>query len=651
MPPNSVRDVAVPLRGFARKGRGDDLKASLDITAEMTAAFEQALQLPYPYKKLDIIAAPQWPSGATELAAAITYRESRLLIDENSGPAAYRSMLGIHSHEIAHMWFGDLVTPPWWDDLWLKEAFATWGTPMVLSQLEPNAGHEIDGTVRAIGAMGLDSLASTRAVREDIDRNEDIRNAYDGITYSKGMAVISMADAYFGADVFRPALGKYLKTFEDGEADSPDFYTVIGEATGEPAMTDVFRSFVEQKGVPLLSMSAAGDNNLTFSQNRYRPLGSAIEDGNRWVIPICVKLGQPDGGSERVCDIMRDKTMDIKAGASATYIMPNADGAGYYRWTLPADAWADLIENFDQLTPSEALSAVDSAAAAFRAGEGDASTLLALMTAAAEHSDRRVVVAPMAVLRSFQRIVDADQQAALNRFSAGLYRPVYTRLQGASSADDRILRSNIERFLAFTARDRTVRSKLRADANAFLARGGASEENPLSTDRYSAAFTVGVQDGGNPFFDKLLAAYTEIDDPVFAGVVPGALSATQDKDRAAQLRDIALSGELGPRETYALIQGQMGSGATRAATWAWLNENYAEFVAQIPAQWPRRTPGLARGFCNAESIDALQDLFARVGDLAPGYERALAQTSESIALCAALKTEQKANLSAALKAL
>lgn len=648
IPVNAVRDVPVPLRGFARKGRGADLKASLDVTADMVAAFEEAVKLPYPYKKLDIIAAPQWPSGATELAGAITYRESRLLIDENSGPAAYRAMLSIHSHEIAHMWFGNLVTPPWWDDLWLKEAFATWGTPLVLSQLRPDGGHETDGTVRAIGAMGLDSLASTRAVREPIDRNEDIRNAYDGITYSKGMAVISMADAYFGADVFRPALGKYLKAFEDTEADSPDFYKAIGEATQTPELTEVFASFIEQKGVPLLSVSNT-DEGISLSQSRYRPLGSAIESGTDWTIPICVKLGRANGKSERTCQIMRGDKMTLRLEGAATYIMPNAEGAGYYRWNLPADDWARLIENFDDLTPSEGLSAVDSADAAFRAGEGDAATLLSVLKAASRHSDRRVAVAPMAVLRSFGRIIDGDMREDLNAFSSALYEPAYDQLATATSDDDAVLKTTIERFLALTARDPAVRAQLRKDAESYLGLNGARKPGALSSDRYGAAFVVGVQDGGKPFFDKVLSAYSEIDDPVFAGVAPGALGATRDADLAARVRQLALAGTLGPRETYGLIQGQMGAAATRDVTWDWVTENYAEFVSKIPAQWPRRTPGLASSFCEESGLREVEALFARVGQLAPGHERALAQTVETIGLCAALKTAQQADLAAALK--
>ena len=649
MPANSVRDVPVPLRGFARKGRGDDLKASLDITTEMVAAFEEAVKLPYPYKKLDLIAAPQWPSGATELAGAITYRESRLLIDDNSGPAAYRAMLSIHSHEIAHMWFGNLVTPPWWDDLWLKEAFATWGTPLALMALEPDGGHEIDATVRAIGAMGLDSLASTRAVREPIDRNEDIRNAYDGITYSKGMAVIWMADQYFGEDVFRPALGQYLKAFEDTEADSPDFYEAIGDATQTPALTEVFRSFVEQKGVPLLSISVNNDGALSLAQSRYAPLGSTIQSGTSWSIPICVKLGQADGGRKRVCDIMRDSTMTLPVDEGATYIIPNADGAGYYRWNLAEENWADLIENFDQLTPSEGLSAVDSAAAAFRNGQGSAATLLAVLEAASQHEDRRVAVSPMAVLRSFGRLLDEEQRGPLNAFSRSLYAPTYASLTGVLNDDDIVLRGSIESFLALTARDPDVRASLLSDAKTFLGFDGAREPGALTTDRYGAALTVAVQDGGAPLFNKILSAYAEIDDPVFAGIVPNALAATRDEALSGRVLALALSGELGPRETYALVQGQMGSGLTRDVTWNWVKENYAEFVSKIPAQWPRRTPGLAGSFCDASGIEELKALFAEVGDLAPGHERALAQTQENIALCVGLKDAQQADLAAALE--
>ena len=654
IPANAIRDTPLPLRGFARKGRGEDLTQALDITAEMLRVFEEAVALPYPYQKLDIVAAPQWPSGATELAGAITYRESRILLDENSGPAAYRSMLGIHSHEIAHMWFGNLVTPPWWDDLWLKEAFATWGTPLALSALEPDNGHEIDATSRAIGTMGLDSLVSTRAVREPIGRNEDIRNAYDGITYSKGMAVIAMADTYFGADVFRPALGQYLEKFVDSDADSPDFYAVIGEVTNEPAMTEVFRSFIEQKGVPLVSVEAsgtAGAQSITLGQSRYRPLGSKIDAGTRWAVPVCVKIGRAGQASERVCDIMRGENMTIDLDGDHTFIMPNAEGAGYYRWNLPPDGWSDLIDHFEVLTEREALSAIDSVVAAFEAGEGDAASMLAILEAAAKHDRWQVAVAPMTALERYARLIEqADGGSAYREFAGALYKDRFNSLANASDDEDLVVRARIERFLAIVAEDKSVRAGLLSDARRFIGYDGDPEADALATDRYASALTVGVQDGGEAFFDKLLSAYSEIDDPVFAGVVPTALAATRDQALGERVRALALTGELGPRETYALVQGQMGSSETRAETWGWLKQNYAEFVSKIPAQWPRRTPGLAGGFCDGSGVGEVQALFEQVGGSAPGHERALAQTVERIELCEALTAQGFDQIRQALEA-
>ncbi|MEL7453284.1 MAG: M1 family aminopeptidase, partial [Pseudomonadota bacterium] len=647
IPPNRIRQTPLPLRGFARRGRGDDLRAALDTTADLVSIFETEIGQPYPYAKLDIVAAPQWPSGATELAGAITYRESRILLDENSGPAAYRSMLGIHTHELAHMWFGNLVTPPWWDDLWLKEAFATWGTPLALKAFEPEAGHDIDAVVRAIGAMRLDSLAATRAVREDIGRNADIRNAYDAITYSKGMAVIAMADAYFGAETFRPALGRYIAKFADSAADSPDFYEVIGEVTGEPAMASVFQSFVEQKGVPLVTadVSCQGeeggyDVSVMLKQSRYRPLGSSIAADTTWTIPVCVGFGQiGENGPERICKIIDTERAELLFGEQAScpsYVMPNAEGAGYFRWSLEAEDWSDLVEQFASLSSPEALSAVDSAVAAFEAGAGDVASMLAIFKAAASHPDRRVATAPIAAVTR-QVALLGDRVDVGRAFAGQLYRGRYESLKDPQSPPNRVLKAQLENFLANVALDNDVRADLASDAAAFIGFEQPRINNALSSDRYVAALTVAVQDLGHPFFDALMQATQTIDDPRFEAARAIALGRVEDPELVDRVRRLALEGELGSRETYDLLVGQMAGAETRDETWAWIQANYTELIDQVPRQWRRRTPSLAARFCDRTSAENLEAFFDKVGELAPGHERALAQTEEAITLCSALR--------------
>ncbi|MEO0882267.1 MAG: M1 family metallopeptidase [Pseudomonadota bacterium] len=657
IPPNMIRETPIPLRGFARRGRGEDLRLALDTTTELVEIFETALNQPYPYKKLDIVAAPAWPSGATELAGAITYRESRILLDANSGPAAYRAMLQIHTHELAHMWFGNLVTPPWWDDLWLKEAFATWGTPLSLSEFEPDGGHEVDATVRAIAAMDLDSLVTTRAVREDILRNRNIRNAYDAITYSKGMAVIAMADTYFGADVFRPALGRYIAEFADAQADSPDFYDVIGRVTGEPAMTEVFESFVEQQGVPLLKSNPVCTRQrkgINVVQSRYAPLGSRIDrTATLWKIPVCVSYGFEDGERGRRCTILEGQEeifIDFDEASCPAFIIPNADGAGYYRWSLPPGGWSDLTENFHRLNTSEALSAMDSSVAAFKAGEGDFESLMTVMEAAASHKDRRVAIAPMATLEYLANLLEGtDGITALRAFSASLYRQYFDQIKVSDNMDDAVLAAQLESFLALTARDAEIRRELAEDAARFIGLSGSRDPTALTSDRYRSALVVGVQDLGAVFFNALIDIGDTIDDPRFDAARAIALSSTLQSDLSEHVLDLALQGALGPRETDDLIRGQMSNRATRDATWQWLKANYAELVRQLPSQWRRRTPNYARPFCDVEKADELRIFFEDVGDLAPGHERALLQTSEAIELCAALKAERVQELIEALQ--
>ncbi len=158
LPENRIRSFEVPLAGYARAGKGAELDYVLSITPEMMQIFEEMLAQPYPYEKLDLIAAPQWPSGATELAGAITYRESRILRSADAGPVFVRALKALHVHELAHMWFGNLVTPPWWDDLWLKEAFAVWSETAVLAIMEPDGNHDVVSVADGISAMALDSL-------------------------------------------------------------------------------------------------------------------------------------------------------------------------------------------------------------------------------------------------------------------------------------------------------------------------------------------------------------------------------------------------------------------------------------------------------------------------------------------------------------
>nr|WP_010133326.1 M1 family metallopeptidase [Microbulbifer agarilyticus] len=653
IPANQYRKEPLPLRGFARKGRGKDLQYVLDITPQMLRVFEEQIRRPYPFRKLDIIAAPQWPSGATELSAAITYREQRILVEgDEPAPGQRLALLGIHAHEIAHMWFGNLVTPPWWDDLWLKEGFATWGTPLALTIMEPDGGHDLNAAARAISAMQLDSLASTRAIREPITDNNNIRNAYDAITYLKSLGVIHMVDEYFGADTFRPALGRYVEKFADGVADSPDFYRVIGDETGSPQLTETFRTFVEQKGVPLLSLTVdcntEGNAQVHITQERYKPLGSPIADtGVQWSIPFCMR------GSTGVaqCEFLTEskQTLALSGGVCPKWVMPNANGSGYYRFNMDEPQWQALLAAFDALNTTERLALVDSAFAAFEAGQLQPAALLETVRLSATSDVRQVVEAPLVYLSKYSdHYVDRENAGNWHAFLMKLYGKKVQELAGNDDPESKLLHSRLLGFLALEANDKQARAQLRESAEQFTGFGVPRDSKALDSDLYESALTVAVQDSGKDFLDHLISVRKELDDPLFENASANAIGRVTDPSQLDTIHALALSDELGPRESFGLILNSMASSELQTRNWQWLQENFPAVVEKIPGQWRRNTPRFSASFCDPQSLQEVQLLFADNKQLIPGFQRALAQTEERISLCIAQK-EKGTELIGALK--
>ncbi len=624
LPPNRVRTFEVPLTGYARAGKGGELDFALTLTPHMMQIFEEMLQQPYPYEKLDLIAAPQWPSGATELAAAITYREARILKGPNAGPALIRAIKEIHAHEIAHMWFGNLVTPPWWDDLWLKEGFAVWSETAVLSVMEPDGKHEVAAVADGLTAMALDSLSSARAVAAPIGRNEDIRNAYDAITYSKGQSIIRMVDHYFTPERFRPALGRYIARYADGEASSADFYAAIGDATGEPAIGDVFRDFVTRQGVPLIEADVTcGDGQpiLKLRQSRYKPLGSVIDPDARWTVPVCVAW--LDGAERReTCTLLREQMSSIRMNSRScpATLIPNTDGAGYYRFGLSPDGWRALGDALSRLPATEALASLDSAEAAFNAGTLNGRSYLGILLPALAHPDATVLASGLRAADGLLRQTGAAAPASLGRDIAAA---LDARPASGGEADARMLG-----FRALTLEIPEARAELRRRLEPLLNGTGG-----LSSDLYVPAVRVAFEEGDPDAFERILAARKRLDDAVFTQAVADSIGAVRDPALARRAGDLMFESAFGGAASFSIASSLMSNPQHRDDIWARLNADFPAFLSAIPAQSRRATPRLARAFCDAGRIAELDALFAAHGGEAPGHEQALAETKEYLTLC------------------
>ena len=282
IPPNSVRKTPLKLRGLTAKGKGEKVKYALDGTEAILTALEEYFGTPYPYEKLDLIAAPDYAFGAMENPGAIVYREYLLLLDENAPLRQKRAYNGVHSHELAHQWFGNLVTPVWWEDIWLNEAFATWMGNKGTSLAYPDGNYDRNTLNNALGAMNIDTLSTTRKVREPLDRSENVMDQFDGITYRKGGGVLSMFESFVGEEAFQKGVRLHMKRYADDVATGDDFFQSIADGSGNPDVVDAMKSFVDQPGLPLVKAKIFSDQvkgagvstGIVLGQSRYAPLGS-----------------------------------------------------------------------------------------------------------------------------------------------------------------------------------------------------------------------------------------------------------------------------------------------------------------------------------------------------------------------------------------
>ncbi|MEO1203667.1 MAG: M1 family metallopeptidase, partial [Pseudomonadota bacterium] len=588
LPPNSIRDRELPLRGIASKGLGPRMEYALANTEGLLTVLEEYFGTEYPYRKLDLIAVPESFGGAMENIGAVVYDEYLMLMDENSPLEQRRIYTYVHAHELAHMWFGNLVTPEWWNDIWLNESFATWMMYKAADGYWPEGEFDRETMKGALGAMNNDSLAAARQIREPIDNSNRIASAFDGITYQKGGGVLAMLERYVGEEDFRKGVQLHMSRHNDRTATAEEFIASIAEGSDRAEIEGAFTTFIQQAGVPLLTVNVdCGDESspeLIVGQQRYAPLGSSIDPlSAEWQIPMCVRYSA-DGDVRSSCSLLAERTQRIALEASSCpdWVHPNADGAGYYRFAMDDAGWQALIDVAAQLSASEALVLADSLDAALRAGEVSAETYVAGMSALFGHEAWDVVDSVTNYLELLTDIVDFPNLPPVFAAYSSLANPVFADLDNRSGAGADLLRTRLLRFLIVIARDQALRAPLAAQAAARLGMDGEPDPDAVAPGELETVFSVGVQDLGEPFFDKLFEAALAADDPAFRGAATGALARVEDPPLVAKLQDAVLAGSFDGVEATGIIFRQMVRAATTDLTYNWVRDNYDEVAAIIP---------------------------------------------------------------------
>jgi alanyl aminopeptidase len=659
--PSIVRPQAIPLRGLCPKGKGALLAHALAEVAPTLVALENYFGIAYPYDKLDIVAVPDFGPGAMENAGLVTFRDWLLLIDPKAaGETQRRVSAFVIAHEFAHQWFGDLVTMEYWDDIWLNEAFATWMEYRIVAGLHPDYKSELELVDDMQDAMDGDSRVSARMIRQPITSTHDILNAFDSITYNKGGGVIGMFERYLGKDMFQSGVQIYLREHAFANARTEDLLAALSKSSGSDVTTP-FMTFLTQVGVPLveaeLSCPADKPPELLLRQSRYLPLGSNGNKQQTWQIPVCARY-ETKGALHESCTLLTAASgaLPLEGGACPSWLMPNADGAGYYRFTLPSADLAKLRgQGLAKLSARERYVLAKGLYAGFAAGSVTAKDWLGTIPALAADQERMVATEPLGFLRGLRdHWLAPASWPALYSFVKQVYGPAKNRLgfreQAGEVGDVKLLRAQVLTTIADLGNDKPTRTRLAGMGKQYLGLGGDSQLHPdaVPNDLADVAVRLLVEDGDAAMFDVVYQRFVNTQDATLRGRFLRALSSVRDA-RSPKALALVLDPALRVNEVMLPLREQLGHPSTRDAAYAWFEQNFDAIGKRLSPQALGSTPWLAASLCSEQAAERVQAFFAtRVASL-PGAPRSLEGAVETLHLCVALLQAQREGVEAFFK--
>jgi aminopeptidase N len=638
-----------PIRICATPGKEPLHQVALDAAQQILPYFNRYYSQRYPFGKLDVVAIPDFAAGAMENTGAIFYRETDLLADPaTTSVQSLKRIWTVLAHEMAHQWFGDLVTMQWWNDLWLNEGFATWMESRPLAALKPEWNIPVDEAAATQYAMGIDALGATRPIRNNVETPKDIEGSFDAIAYEKSAAVLRMIEGWVGEDAFRAGVNAYLERHAYANATAEDFWAAMTRASGKP-VDEVLAAFVTRPGLPLVTVSgdcgAGSGAGLQVRQDRFllAPQRSTPTRG-AWHLPLCER---PTGSDAVSCTLLATPTAPLACpSAGVPYL--NAGARGYYRTAYGAPLLRALAADVQRLSAPERLSLLGDEWALVRAGTHTAADYLTLASGFARESSAGVldeVTGRLGAIR--QRMVTAQTRPAFERFVRTLLRPALEAIgfdtRPSDTADVLERRATLIGTLGTAGADPDVATRARAALDAALEGRGTLEPTAAG-----AIVGVAAARGDVALWEALDRAARQAASPLDHERYLFALARFADPaliDRGLQL---ALGDRVRSQDTARYLAAFLRNPEATARTWAFIKEHWSALEPRVTVYGG--DVNLAAGlsaFCDASARRDIRAFFTT--HRLPAAARALEQTYETIGTCIAMREKQTPAVTAWLK--
>ncbi len=629
----------VPIRACSTPDKVALTKFAVEAAEYILPYYDKYFGIKYPMPKLDMIALPDFEAGAMENFGCITYRETDLLLEKNKASIpAKKRVASVVAHEMAHQWFGDMVTMQWWDNLWLNEGFATWMESKPVAKWKPEWNFPEDDAIDLNATLNLDSQATTRTIRARAETPDEINEMFDGIAYGKAGAVLGMVEHYLGEETFRQGVHNYLAEHLYANATAEDFWNAQTANSHQP-IDKIMQSFVTQPGVPLLTFSGQTGNAAPLAQSRFFLSGKAA-DSQSWTLPVCTT-----NGGKPECRVVTPEDKTLPLAEANGFFYANSGGKGYYRTAYTAKQLEAITAKAETaLSPPERIGLLGDRWALVRSGQGTVGDYMKLVLALKNDPSGQVMETALnAVATIKSRIASDADRAALDKILVSELGPVYTALGDPRAGDPysrQTLRSELMEVLG-DAKDPRVLVEAKQLTDRAYASSSKRDKglDPILTD---TAVTVTAENGDAALYDKIFASSKDSSDPGQRSDALRTLARFHDPALVTRTLDYAVSGQVRNQDSWIPLSILLSGRDTREQTWSYLQQNWDKVHAQFTTNSGSRVVAAAGTFCSVEKRDEVAKFFAI--HKVDAAERTLAKALDNISDCVHLQETQEPSL-------
>ncbi len=631
----------VPLRIVAPIGKQHLTPFALEAGAFCLKWLSDYYGIPYPGDKVDFIAVPDFAFGAMENLGAIIYRETALLVDPaTSGLAEQRRVVDVIAHELAHMWFGDLVTMHWWEGIWLNEAFASFMEMKATEAMHPEwdrwIAFAVDPGAERSGALTVDALSSSRPVEFPVESPDEANEMFDALTYGKGSAVLRMMEQFLGEEVFRTGVGDYLRTHAYANTVTRDLWAALDAASGRP-VGEIMDTWILQAGYPQVDIGVH-DTTIRLSQSRFLFIDDET-DTTTWRIPMQLKVATPSGVKVHKI-VMEQPTETVDIGEPVHWVIANAGGHGFYRTHYTPDLLEELIDHFEVLTPLERFTLLDDTFAFVRNGHMEAGAFLRLATAYADEHHQAIWQMLISHLGSLQRIVPDELLDAYRARISVLIAHKAAEFGWEPRDDetdlDRHLRGNLLRGMGILAADADTIAEARPRAGQLI-----EDPQSIDADVGQAALFITASAATEADFDRFVEAYETAHTPQLRQRFLQAVCSVDDPERAATVFDWTLAGRVRTQDAAWVTARMLTNRKSGPSVWRLLRTHWADVVKTYPKVTLRN---VFEGLPALSKPEIAADIEAFFAETSVDSPKTLAQKLELLRANVALRTREAERL-------